>query len=206
MPSLPPKGARIVFFSIWACSARASALTVLTWASSASSCALVEAPPASRRRVRVTEVVAKSRRACSDDSCAPFDAGVQLDQHLAGAHLRARLEADGAHDAGDLGADRDAATGRDAAHRLEQRLPFGPLATAVPTAWGGGPAACAALPKRIKDEICANFVPASTPITASEIPAAMRIRMRFEMPRPTVWSREGFVSLGSSFDVTARSS
>ena len=57
----------------------------------------------------------------------PFDAGVQLDQDLARAHLRPRIEADGADQAGDLVADRDPAASRDAAHRLQQGLPLSPL-------------------------------------------------------------------------------
>src|SRR6185369_271550 len=76
-------------------------------------------------------------------------------------------------------------------------------ARAVPTASGGGPAAWAALPNRINDEICANFVPASTPITSSKRPAAMTKRMTFEMRRCAAWSRKSLVSVLSASSVTS---
>jgi hypothetical protein len=59
-----------------------------------------------------------------------------------------------------------------------------PVATSLPIASGGGPAACAALPERISMEICANLVPASTPRTSRQITAAMTNRLTFDRRCP----------------------
>ena len=153
MPSLPPKGARIVFFSISASSARASALTVLSWASSESSWALVEAPPASSLRVRVAEAVARSRRACNDDSCARSTLASSSTRTWPGRTFAPESKRMARTSPGTsllIVTPRPAATLPTDSSSDSHSAPF---ATAAPTASGGGPAAWAAFPKRIRDEI-----------------------------------------------------
>ena len=61
------------------------------------------------------------------------------------------------------------------------------VATSVATASGGGPAASAALPARIRLEICANLVPARMASTTRQIPPATRKRFPPDRRLPSGW-------------------